>query len=589
MLRCLFDKNKEVILSSSHTAGVKSETFSWSSFNYLNVCQFIGAMNDNTFKLLLAFCFIELQGAASSNRILALAGALYVLPFILLSSNAGIFADRYSKTSIIIGTRIAELLAILFGMIAFSMKSMTLSFLSLFLLATHSAIFGPCKFGIVPEIVPKESLSKANGILTSFSYIAIVVGTFLASFLAYLTDRNFIIALVFCALFSLISIYSSFKIQKTPPAGSQKKASLFFVKDLIQNLHIIRQEPSLLSAVLGSAFFLFVGSYVQLNIIPFALKVLHVSDVEGGYMFLLTAFGIGVGSLLAGKLSGKSVEFGLVPLGGLGMSICCFLVDYYSGSITAVLVLLFMIGFFGGLYLVPLDAYIQVASPKTHRGQVVATGNVLGFLGVLLSACAMYVISDVIGLEPDKGFTIVGSSTLLFVTIITIVMSGYLVRFSSFILSYFLFPSHIKGKESIPLDKPSIFLVPQSFWPWATALLGSQRRRMRFFTTPPQTPPTLPVRIIQRIIPIFEIQDIQDISPEGPFADSLRLALEHGTSVAIFCSKRVIAEHSKEFISAWAQDPITKDVSFFSLTIPESTEDLSKTGKKLLSAQIEAL
>ncbi len=546
-------------------------------------------MNDNAFKLLLAFCFIELQGAASSNRILALAGAIYVLPFILLSSAAGIFADRYSKTTIVIATRIAEILALLFGMVAFAVGSLTLSFLSLFLLATHSAIFGPCKFGIVPEIVPKEEISKANGILTSFSYIAIIVGTFLASFLAYATNRNFVIALIFPVICSLVSIYSSFKIQKTPPAGSQKKASLFFIPDLIQNLYIIRQEPSLLSAVLGSSFFLFIGSYVQLNIIPFALQVLHLTDVEGGYMFLLTAFGIGVGSMLAGKLSGRSVEFGLVPLGGLGMSISCFLIDYCSDSLTTVLVLIFLIGMFGGMYLVPLDSYIQMASPKTHRGQVVATGNVLGFCGVLLSAFAMYVISDIIGLKPDKGFTIVGSITLLFVTIITILMTGYLIRFSSFVLSYFLFPPRIKGKDAVPLDKPSIFLVPQSFWPWVTTLLGSQRRRMRFFTTPSQTPATFLVKTAHRIIPIIEIEDISDVTPQGASGESLRHAIERGTSVAIFCSKKMLSENAAQLAAAWKEDPVTKDIPFFSISIPESTEDLSKTGKQSLSAQIDLL
>lgn len=546
-------------------------------------------MNDNAFKLLLAFCFIELQGAESSNRILALAGALYVLPFILLSSTAGILADRYSKSTIIIITRIAETLAILFGMVAFATHSMFLSFFSLFLLATHSAIFGPCKFGIVPEIIPKEDISKANGILTSFSYIAIIVGTFLASFLAFVTNRNFVIALIFCAITSVISIFSSLKIQKTAPAGSQKKLSLFFIKDLIQNIEVIQKEPSLLSAVLGSAFFLFVGSYVQLNIIPFALKVLHLSDVQGGYMFLLTAFGIGIGSLFAGKLSGKSVEFGLVPLGGLGMAICCFLIDYYSESLSVVLPLIFLIGLFGGMYLVPLDSYIQVASPKTFRGQVVATGNVLGFFGVFLSACAMYVISDIIGLEPDKGFTIIGSLTLLFVTILTILMSGYLIRFSSFILSYFLFPPRIKGKEAVPLNKPSIFLVPQSFWPWATTLLGSQRRRMRFFTTPPQTPPTFLVRLAHQIIPIIEIVDIADVTPQGAFGESLRHAIDRGTSVSIFCSKKTLAENAALLAAAWKEDSVTKDTPFFTISIPDSTEDLSKTGKQSLSAQIDLL
>ena len=351
----------------------------WSSFRYLNYCQFVGAMNDNTFKLLLAFCFIQLEGAQSSNKILSMAGAIYVLPFILLSTTAGILADRYSKRSIIVYTRLAEVVVILFGVLTFFLQSELFSFLALFFMAAHSAIFGPCKYGIVPEIVSKENISKANGILTSSSYVAIILGTFLASFLADITDRNFVISLALCSLFSITAFLVSLKLQHTPPAGSTKKVTPKLITEMRNNLRIIRREPTLLSAVLGSSFFLFIGSYVQLNMIPYAMNVLHLSDVQGGYMFLLTALGIGIGALCAGKLSGKSVEFGLVPLGGIGMGISCLLLDFYSGSIPTVLVLIFLIGLFGGLYLVPLDSYIQMASPKTLRGQIVATGNVLGF------------------------------------------------------------------------------------------------------------------------------------------------------------------------------------------------------------------
>jgi len=561
----------------------------WASFRYLNIAQFVGAMNDNIFKLLLAFCFIQLEGAASSNRILSIAGAVYVLPFILLSTSAGIFADRYSKKTIIVATRIAELIVLLFGMVAFALQSQFLSFTALFLLATHSAIFGPCKYGIVPEIVPKDAISKANGILTSFSYVAIIVGTFLASFLADITNRNYIVALIFCCVFSTISIIASFYIHKTPPAGSHKKVTPWLITEIIENLHIIRNEPSLLSAVLGSAFFLFVGSYVQLNMIPFAMKVLHLSDVQGGYMFLLTAFGIGTGSLMAGKLSGKTVEFGLVPVGGIGMAISCICLDYYSGSLITVLALVFFIGLFGGLYLVPLDSYIQVASPKTHRGQIVATGNVLGFCGVLTSALAMYVLSEIIGLSPDQGFTVVGIVTLLMASIISISMSGYVIRLFSLVISSLFFPACLKGKEQIPVDKPSVFLVPQSFWPWAAVLLASQRRRMRLFTLAPQTSPPFPANIIRNMIPILELHDIHEIAPSGESAEKFRHAIERGTSIAIFCSKRTLSHYAHPLISAWSQEPAMKDVSFFTVSIPETSEGAAKTGKLSLSAQIEQL
>jgi acyl-[acyl-carrier-protein]-phospholipid O-acyltransferase/long-chain-fatty-acid--[acyl-carrier-protein] ligase len=567
-------------MTLSHEQGIGT------SFRFLNVCQFIGAMNDNIFKLLLAFCFIAIEGAASSNRILAMAGAIYVLPFILLSTTAGILADRYSKRTIIVITRLVELAAILFGMVALGLQNKPLSFFTLFLLASHSAIFTPCKYGIIPEIVPKEAISKANGLLTSFSYIAIIVGTFLAAFLTDITNKNFILALTICAVFSFISLLLSLKIQKTPPAGSRKKVTPRLLSELIQNIKIIRREPSLLSAVLGSAFFLFIGSYIQLNMIPFALKTLHLTDVQGGYMFLLAAFGIGAGSLTAGKLSGKAVEFGLVPFGGIGMAISTLLLSHWSHTIPIVLILVFLMGFFGGTYLVPLDSYIQVASPTTKRGQIVATTNVLGFFGVLLSALSMYVISEVIGLEPDQGFAIVGVATLIIAISISISISGYIVRFFSLITSYVFFPAYLKGKEQVPLDKPSIFFVPHYFWPWATVLLASQRRRMRLFSLAPQTQPSLLGKLIRRMVPILIIDQIEDLLPGGNSEEMVRHAIARGISVALFCSKKSLSEQVGPFIKAWKSERIMRNIPCFSITIPKGEE---KADKPWASARINLI
>ena len=141
-----------------HSLSKLALRFRLGSFGYLNATQFLGAMNDNIFKLLIAYCFIQAEGAKASNSILAAVGALYVIPFLLLSQTAGMMADRFSKRTIIVATKAMELVLMLLGMVAFSILSKFLAFTGLFLLATHSAIFGPCKYGIVPEIVPQENI-----------------------------------------------------------------------------------------------------------------------------------------------------------------------------------------------------------------------------------------------------------------------------------------------------------------------------------------------------------------------------------------------------------------------------------------------
>jgi acyl-[acyl-carrier-protein]-phospholipid O-acyltransferase/long-chain-fatty-acid--[acyl-carrier-protein] ligase len=506
---------------------------SLSAFAALNCTQFLGAMNDNIFKLLTVFCFISLKGNEASSKILASVGAIYVIPFLLFSSTAGAIADKFSKRTIIVLTKVAECLVMLLGIVAFTSNNMPLAYLALFLLACHSTVFAPCKYGIVPEIVPKEGISKANGFLTSSTYSAIIIGTFLASFLVDSTSHNFAVSAAISFCFALIGLCTSLKIPKTAPAGSQRPISFRFITELTRNIPLIYKQPTLLTAVGGSAFFLFVGSYTQLNMIPFAIDSLGLSDVQGGYLFLITAFGIGAGSLLAGKLSGKRVELGLVPLGGLGISCCLFLLGHFAHKFPAVVSLAFLIGVFGGVYLVPLDSYIQFASPNNFRGQVIATGNFFGFFGVLLSALILYVLSEYIGLSPADGFFMMGYITLAVVCAITYAVSGYVCRFFVSCLMKITKKGPLPGSEAIPLAAPSCFYSDFSFVPWGFLLLGSQSRRMNFF-------------VMKQGWSFFDLfPGVCSSSSEETFlsfSEKVHKALERGTSVAFFCPSPIFEE-----------------------------------------------
>ena len=141
-----------------------------SSFTYLNVTQFLGALNDNLYKLLIVYFFIELEGIESSHRILAITGAIFVLPFLLFSASSGTLADRCSKRNIIALTKILEFITLAFGVVAFQYESKIGSYCVLFLMASLSAVFGPSKYGILPELVSSERISKANGLMSSFTF-----------------------------------------------------------------------------------------------------------------------------------------------------------------------------------------------------------------------------------------------------------------------------------------------------------------------------------------------------------------------------------------------------------------------------------
>lgn len=529
----------------------------FSSFAYLNITQFLGAMNDNVYKLLIIFFLIQIKGIERSPVVLATTGAIYVLPFIFFSSTAGILADRYSKSRIIVFTKAFELVIMALGILSFASKSQLGAYGTLFLLATHSSLFSPSKYGILPELMPSENISRANGLMTSFTYLAIILGTFFASFLVDMTGRNFILSSMFCLCTSFIGLLASLCIQRTPPSGSRKKLEVHFISDIYKTLKRVRKEPSLLASVLGSASFLFLGAFVQLNMIPFAVQSLNLSDVQGGYLFLLTAIGIGSGSLIAGKISGKRVELALVPLAGLGITASFFLLDHFSSNLYAVLPLVVIVGVFGGMYLIPLDSYVQVASPKQYIGQAVAATTFLSFVGVLFASFLLYLLAEVFGLSADTGFTILGCITSLITVAYAVLFFDYLTRFVGMILSRIHFRISFSGQEKIP-EAPSLYVCTHTAWNDTLLLLGAQRRRMRFFIEHEQehTPWCKRLYKMLRVVLVPEIEPLQN---NLECITAIKKTLEKGISVCIFTENPNVANEFEKFKHAYFVQEILKD------------------------------
>lgn len=543
------------MISNSIRSFLKSSVNSFiirrfSSFTYLNFTQFLGALLDNIYKFLIVYFLIQMEGIENSHRIMAFTGATFVLPFLLFSASSGTLADRFSKRNIIVFTKILELIVMLLGVVAFYYQSRLGGYCILFLLATQSAIFGPSKYGILPELVATEKISKANGLMTSFTFLAIIFGTFLASFMLDYTSRNFILASVFCSILSLVGLFTSFCIEYTPPAGSRKRFNVKFLKEIYTTLKMARTKPSLLMAMIGSAFFMFLGAFVQLNIIPFAVQSLHLTDIQGGYLFLLTALGIGSGCVIAGKISGRTVELGLVPFAGICVTICCYLVDLFSDHLQIVVPLLVLLGMFGGIYQIPLDSYIQVASPRNYRGQIIAATNFLSFFGVLCASALVFVITEVFGYNADKGFTIVGSLTLGVVTIIGFQYFDYVTRFAAMVLSRLHFQTTFIGLDNIP-DNPAIYVCHHQAWNDTLILLGSQRRRMRFFIEHEQDHTKWMKRLYQ-LLRVVLIPAPEPLEKNQECLENIKKSLNDGISVCIFVNDEDVGDQIERLQNAYS-------------------------------------
>lgn len=437
------------------------------SFYLLNATQFLGALNDNIFKLLVIYLLIHVKGQASANMILSLAGAIFVIPFLLFSSGAGVLADKISKRSIIVFSKILELAIMIFSCIAVLLQSETGLFTALFLMATQSSIFGPSKYGIIPELVETPMISRANGSLTSLTYLAIILGTFLASGLTDITNKNFFIIAVFCTFISVIGLITSLGITKTEPGRSKKRINPFFFYEIYQTVRISWKIPNLLPCVFGSSYFLFIGAFTQLNIIPFGMQSLHLSEVGGGYLFLALAIGIAIGAVISGKLAKDTVEPGISCIVGFFISGFLLLLSLFSFSLTATIIILTLLGIFGGMYVIPFDSYLQVNSPVEKRGQIIAAANFFSFIGVLMAAIYLYLVSENLGFSATSGFALLG--------VLSFIVNCFLTgRLSSLFFPYFAKKILKRFRKLLLLsalpDTSTIIILQSNSW-WDAILL----------------------------------------------------------------------------------------------------------------------
>lgn len=401
-----------------------------SAFAYLNITQCIGAFNDNLYKLLVIYYMISVQGEEHTSQIIAFAGAIFIIPFLLFARIAGFLADYFSKSAIILTTRFLGLFLALGALLTFYFGSTFGTYCVLFAMATNSTVFVITRNSVLPELVSDDNISNANGVMSSVGFVGIILGTFSASFVLDVTDRNYVYSSILLILTATIALITSWLIERTPAGfnrGHQEKIRLFFLSEIFSSLKKASEYPNLLSSILGAAFFLFFGAYIQLNLIPFVMQSLQLSDIQGGYMFLLCAIGIGAGSVIAGKISGKTIELGLVPLSSALMALCLFFMYLFADSLYPIIVLTIAIGFFGGLFDIPLESYIQYKSPANVRGHIIAATKFMSSFGVLCASGLIYLLSNVIGLDASQGFLIL----------------GFIVAFATIIFAY-LYKKHVK-------------------------------------------------------------------------------------------------------------------------------------------------
>ena len=371
----------------------------------LIVTQFQGAFNDNALKFLVIYLIVERNFATPvRDRLVLLVGALFALPFIFFSLSGGYLADRYSKRSVTIGTKVFEIGVMLFATASLAMGNLWLEAFAVFLISTQGALFGPSKYGLLPELLPERELSWGNGVLELGTFLAAITATMAAGFLAEAFRGKQIWSGAILLGFTIFGLLTSQGISRVPAADPSRRLRVNPIGDLAGQIGVIAKDRVLSWSVAGNTYLWFLAALLQFVIVIYGHDVLRVDETEISYLQAAVGIGIGVGSLAAGYLSAGKIERRLVPVGAGGMMVFSFLVSRAGLGIWPVRVDLALLGFFGGFYAVPLNALIQHRPSREQKGGVIAAANLLSFIGVFLAAGMYFALSSMAHLRPNQLF-----------------------------------------------------------------------------------------------------------------------------------------------------------------------------------------
>jgi len=460
------------------------------------VTQFLGAFNDNLYKNGLVI-YIAFQTAnmtqGTSNNLVNIAAGLFILPFFLFSPIAGQLADKYEKSLLIRRVKQLEILIMLFAAIAFYFESLELLIAILFLMGTQSSLFGPVKYSLLPQALKSEELVGGNAMVEFGTFLAILFGLISSVFIVGIGTDMLSLAVVFVALTGYLVSRS---IPTLPPAAPELKVSFNLPKQTLNILRDARQNRTVFYSILGISWFWFVG-VTYITQLPNYVRY-ELGGNEQVYILLLAMFsiGIGAGSFLCERLSGRIVEIGLVPIGALGLTL--FGVDIYfnqslsigqtligpmafisGGSNLRIMVDIVMLGISGGIYIVPLYALIQQRSELKKRSRIIAANNVLNAIFMVVAALyGLFALSS--GITVPTLFLIMAIMNAAVTLFIFKLVPEFIMRLLIWLLIHTVYRVDKINLGKIPDSGPAVLICNHVSYVDALILAGCIKRPVRF-------------------------------------------------------------------------------------------------------------
>ncbi len=461
--------------------------------------QFLGAANDNVYKNALVI-FVAFHAASLTsldpNALVNLAGAVFIAPFVLLSATSGQLADKFEKSRLIRWIKLFEIAIMAIGLAGFWMRDLGLLFTGLALMGVHSTLFGPVKYAILPQHLKPEELIGGNGLVEMGTFVAILLGTIAGGLLVAIEGVGPTVAGAAAVGVAVAGYLVSRAIPNTPAVDPGLAINWNPFSETWKNLRVAQENRVVWLSMLGISWFWFYGATFLAQFAGFARDVLGGDEHVVTCLLALFSVGIGIGSLLCERMSGRRVELGLVPFGSIGLTV--FAVDLWLGSrqlhasalagldvffanpahwrIAADLVL---IGLFGGFYIVPLYALIQERSAPSHRSRIIAANNILNALFMVVSAGLAIVLLKA-GLSIPELFLVTALMNAAVAFFIYGLVPEFLMRFLAWLLIHTFYRVDKQGLENIPDEGPCIVVCNHVSYVDAVVIAACVRRPIRF-------------------------------------------------------------------------------------------------------------
>jgi acyl-[acyl-carrier-protein]-phospholipid O-acyltransferase/long-chain-fatty-acid--[acyl-carrier-protein] ligase len=417
--------------NSLEPAETSSSTPSASHRGFWNLIatQFQGAFSDNALKNLVIFLILGMNlPHERANRMISLVGIIFAIPFLLFSLPGGFFADRFSKRTVTISTKYMEIVVMILATAGLAAGSLPLQFAAIFLVCTQAALFGGAKYGLLPELLRESELSWGNGILELGTFVAALTGTMAGAFLAdtFRGRQGWSGALLLAI--ALIGLATSYGISRVPIAAPTRKYTWNPFADFRDQLRTIRNDRLLALAVAGNIYFWYLAALIVLVVVVYGTGALGLSALRTSYLQAAMAIGIGIGSVAAGYFSNKKIEYGFIPLGAAGISAACAALALPHLGYWTVFGVLAALGFFAGFFAVPINALIQHQPPIERRGSVIATANLLSWVGIGMASGVYYVTAEVLHLAAQKTFLVSAGTTLIALVFVVVAQPDSISR-----------------------------------------------------------------------------------------------------------------------------------------------------------------